>query len=122
MLRVFQRTEAIKISRNHVVSITGCDSGLGYSLAKYAFDLGFTVIATFLDTASVGARNLEAYCGNYLIPIHLDLTNDQSIKDVGMAVKACIQQNRGIILCSQYRMQRHLFIISFNFSFVRPCK
>ncbi|KAK6638778.1 hypothetical protein RUM43_007047 [Polyplax serrata] len=59
-----------------VVVITGCDSGLGYSLSLKFQDLGLTVVSGCLDTKSQGATSLSRVCHVF----DLDVTDSRSVQ------------------------------------------
>ena len=76
---LFRKKPMITPSDKHAVFITGCDSGLGYSLALYGYKLGLTVIAGCLRSDSYGAKELQEKCPERLHVIELDITNTQSV-------------------------------------------
>lgn len=47
------------IAAGRLVAITGCDSGLGYSIAVHCHMQGFTVLAMVLEEQSSGAQALR---------------------------------------------------------------
>lgn len=55
----YWRNARLKINPKHLVVITGCDSGLGYSLALHCRSLGAAVVAGVLNLESKNAKNLE---------------------------------------------------------------
>lgn len=65
-----------KIERGQAIVITGCDSGLGYSLAFHCQSLGAVVIAGVLDENGLGATSLKE---NGIIVFPLDITDESSI-------------------------------------------
>jgi len=68
---------------NKVVLISGCDSGFGNGTAIELAKLGFKVIAGCYTPAGV-----ESFKGmNSIIPIQLDITSENSIKDAFEVVK-----------------------------------
>ncbi|XP_044731330.1 D-beta-hydroxybutyrate dehydrogenase, mitochondrial [Chrysoperla carnea] len=75
-------TKKLEGSFNRVVFITGCDSGLGYSFAQHTTELGFTVFAGFLDVNSEGSKQLQKICGNLLVPLQLDICNEEHVQAV----------------------------------------
>ncbi|XP_030763410.1 retinol dehydrogenase 7 [Sitophilus oryzae] len=78
---VFSRDkERLLANKKKVVIITGCDSGLGYSLAQHTADCGFTVIATFLSLESKGSKEIKRLYGGYIIQIQLDITDSKSVQ------------------------------------------
>lgn len=63
--------------------VTGCDRGLGFSLALHCRSLGLTVFAGVLDAASPGARRLGDL-GVRVLP--LDVTDQDSVRGAVAAV------------------------------------
>jgi NAD(P)-dependent dehydrogenase (short-subunit alcohol dehydrogenase family) len=61
-----------------LIFISGCDSGLGFSLAIHAAKIGFTVVAGFLSLDSQGAREIKQFHSS-IKQIQLDVTNNDSI-------------------------------------------
>ena len=77
------RRERLKSNEKNVIIITGCDSGLGFTMALEALNkLNFTVIAAVHKIESEGAVLLrkEAFGKNFY-QIELDISDDQSIHD-----------------------------------------
>ncbi|KAF7382888.1 hypothetical protein HZH66_013290 [Vespula vulgaris] len=100
------------LDTNQVVIITGCDSGLGYSLALHCQFLGATVIASVLDNTGQGAELLKE---KGIIVLPLDITNDKSIenfyKDVHLllnkkryTLKALVN-NAGVMIFGEFEWQ-----------------
>lgn len=56
--KLMKMNNSIKTS-NAVIVITGCDSGLGYSLVHHCLELGFYVFAGVLHLDSAGAESLN---------------------------------------------------------------
>ncbi|KAK9874844.1 hypothetical protein WA026_005660 [Henosepilachna vigintioctopunctata] len=80
LVYVMHTTERITPSKKYVVFISGCDSGLGFSLAQHMADLGLTVIAGFLNLKSKGAQKIkEKYAENQVMPVNVDLTDPNNI-------------------------------------------
>ncbi|KAL3285586.1 hypothetical protein HHI36_000116 [Cryptolaemus montrouzieri] len=83
LLYVLHTSERAVPSSKYVVFITGCDSGLGFSLAQHIADMGFTVIAGFFNLKSKGAQAItDKYSENQITPVNLDLTDPNSITQV----------------------------------------
>lgn len=72
------KSEKVHISNKKVIFITGCDSGLGFSLAVHARSLGFTVIAGCLNLESDGAKELLRSFEDIHV-IELDITVQEHI-------------------------------------------
>ncbi|XP_049825129.1 D-beta-hydroxybutyrate dehydrogenase, mitochondrial isoform X1 [Aethina tumida] len=59
-----------------VVLVTGCDTGLGFSLAEHLVQEGFVVVAGFLKLDSLGSQLLP----QTVIKTRLDITDCESVK------------------------------------------
>ncbi|GLV40225.1 shroud [Carabus blaptoides fortunei] len=77
----FLSRDKVIVTPEKVVFITGCDSGLGYSMAQHACSLGFTVIAGCLNRNSVGAIQLQKICNKQIVLLQIDITNSESIEN-----------------------------------------
>lgn len=98
LFKKFKHSKKLIVTENHVVFITGCDSGLGHFAALSCYDLGFTVIATVLNENSDGSKRLKEYINENNSRFHLiemDLMNDTSIKDAVDYVSELIHQSKG---------------------------
>ena len=73
------------------VFITGCDSGVGLSLAITSRALGFQVIASCLDDSSEGARLLKDKYPDILV-IQLDVTRPEDVERAKENVLQHLQQ------------------------------
>ncbi|XP_067650208.1 D-beta-hydroxybutyrate dehydrogenase, mitochondrial-like [Haliotis asinina] len=71
------------------VLITGCDTGIGYGLARRLILEGFTVVATCLDVNGPGARELKKNQSGRVHVLKLDVTSDES-------VELCFERTRKI--------------------------
>ncbi|CAG9762118.1 unnamed protein product [Ceutorhynchus assimilis] len=80
-------------NKKKVVIITGCDSGLGFSLAQHASKCGFTVIATFLSLDSKGSKEIKRLYGGYIIQIQLDITDSNSIQNAVQTLEHYFSKN-----------------------------
>lgn len=99
LLFVFTREkEKLIPNKKKVVIITGCDSGLGFSLAQFAAECGFTVIAAFLSLDSKGSREIKRLYGGYIIQIQLDITDMSSIKSAVQTMDHYFSKNPGYSL------------------------
>lgn len=65
-------------TKKKVVVITGCDSGLGYSLSRKCNEIGLTVVSGCLDLESEGAKNLASL--NRVIK--LDVRKPETVQDL----------------------------------------
>lgn len=90
---VFQSSETAEPSLNKVIFITGCDSGLGFSLAQHACEMGFTVLAGCLKLDSNGARELRTLFGSKVRHIEVDVTRSTSVEVAVDVVKKFIYSN-----------------------------
>ncbi|XP_032664945.1 D-beta-hydroxybutyrate dehydrogenase, mitochondrial isoform X2 [Odontomachus brunneus] len=101
-----------KLNSKHLIVITGCDSGLGYSLALHCQALGATVLAGVLDPDGQAAKNLT---DSKVIVHHLDSTNEGSIEQFGKYVETlCIEKkhdlyalinNAGVMIFGEFDWQ-----------------
>uniref|UniRef100_A0A1Y1LKZ5 Uncharacterized protein n=1 Tax=Photinus pyralis TaxID=7054 RepID=A0A1Y1LKZ5_PHOPY len=80
LMFTFQTKEMLKPSRKKVILITGCDSGLGFSFAQHACDMGFTVLAGCLSLESKGAQTLRTLFGEKITHVELDITRPTSVE------------------------------------------
>eukprot|EP00058_Branchiostoma_floridae_P009528 XP_002595016.1 hypothetical protein BRAFLDRAFT_99636 [Branchiostoma floridae] len=73
-----------------IVTVSRCDSGFGYQLAKRLDSLGYTVFAGCLlaDSGGEGSKKLRAECSSRLRTVQIDVTDDGQ-------VQAAVQQVRG---------------------------
>lgn len=71
------------------VVVTGCDRGLGYSLALHCRSLGLTVFAGVLDAASPGARRLEEL-GPQVRVLPMDVTDSVSVQGAVSTVRQAL--------------------------------
>lgn len=79
LIYVFQNSSEFKQpSLRKIILISGCDSGLGFSLAIDAAKIGFNVVAGFLDLQSPGAKEIKQSYKN-ITQIQLDITSKESI-------------------------------------------
>lgn len=79
---------------NQAVIVTGCDSGLGYSLALHCRSLNAAVIAGVLKPDGLGALDLIR---NGVKVVPLDVTRSESIADFGTSVRELMaRENLGI--------------------------
>ncbi|XP_005179952.1 D-beta-hydroxybutyrate dehydrogenase, mitochondrial [Musca domestica] len=71
-----------KVSPRNVILITGCDSGLGFSLALYCHSLNMTVISACHNANSPGAKLLQHLSDpKRMITIELDLCKPDTIEE-----------------------------------------
>lgn len=71
--------EKRKATNKQIVFISGCDSGLGFSMALHASQIGFTVIAGFLSLESEGAKEIRSMSKANIKQIELDITHHESV-------------------------------------------
>lgn len=74
-----------------MVIITGCDSGLGYSLAVHCHEQGAMVIASVLNTISPGAEDLISR-GVRVVP--LDISNKISMDAFSEEIHEIFKNNQ----------------------------
>ncbi|XP_076235153.1 SDR family oxidoreductase shroud [Calliopsis andreniformis] len=85
-----------RITPNQAVVITGCDSGLGYSLALHCRQLGAAVIAGVLKNDSPGAKKLREK-DIYVYP--LDNTKTESVTEFATSVRTVLAEKNLALRC-----------------------
>lgn len=106
MYRKFFKKKVTPVPPNYsgkVILITGCDTGLGYSFAKYADHIGFKVIATFLNLDSEGSKQLQTEC-NRLIPLRLDIRKLEDRRQCFEFIEKYLEENSNL-----GKLQREIF-------------
>lgn len=93
LLYVFRCPGQIKPSNNKIVFISGCDSGLGFSVAQHTSDLGFKVIAGCLNLESHGAAELRKEYGDKIKLIQLDITKPDTISTALNAITDVLKED-----------------------------
>lgn len=102
----------IAIRSNHAVIVTGCDSGLGYSLALHCRSLNAAVIAGVLKPNGLGAQDLIK---NGIRVIPLDVTRSDSVAKFGTEVREltakenlvvhAVVNNAGVMIFGEFEWQ-----------------
>ncbi|XP_053696414.1 D-beta-hydroxybutyrate dehydrogenase, mitochondrial [Sabethes cyaneus] len=91
------KKEEKQISREKlIVIVTGCDSGLGYNIARLCHRLGFVVFACCLNKESEGAKLLQKSAENDSNRLHveqLNITLEESVLMVNKSVKTFLENN-----------------------------
>uniref|UniRef100_A0A8D8US84 D-beta-hydroxybutyrate dehydrogenase, mitochondrial n=1 Tax=Cacopsylla melanoneura TaxID=428564 RepID=A0A8D8US84_9HEMI len=91
MKRYYSTSATVGYATDSAVFITGCDTGLGYSMAVYCKEtLKLSVIASCVNQNSVGAQNLDKLG---ITVVELDLGNDTSITNCAKFVEEYIRNN-----------------------------
>lgn len=85
-----------------VVVITGCDSGLGYSMALYCHNLGMVVCATVLNPSGKTAKELQELgeTTGRLVVIHLDVTDTANVRTAVKQVAELFEEDKSLELCA----------------------
>ncbi len=78
---------------NRWVLITGCDTGLGNAAAKRLDSIGCRVIAGCLTPE--GQSSLRQQCSSRCVPLLLDITSDESVKNAFKTVSDLIGPDEG---------------------------
>ncbi|XP_076299531.1 SDR family oxidoreductase shroud [Lasioglossum baleicum] len=86
----------VKIRPKHAVIVTGCDSGLGYSLALHCRQLGATVIAGVLQNDGPGAKKLREKDA-FVYP--LDVTKPVSVTDFANSIRTLLERENLELRC-----------------------
>ncbi|CAG2053035.1 unnamed protein product [Timema podura] len=86
-------------SARHMVVVTGCDSGLGFSVALHLHSMGLTVVAACLDAHGPGATKLKALAGlDRMHVLRLDIRDGASIEEAVHEVHILLQRHRELQL------------------------
>lgn len=91
------------------IVITGCDSGIGFQLAKHLHQKGSFIIATVLSSQSAGAVQLQDELkGDRFHLLQLDLKSKASLTEAAQRIEnILLQSNLGMSLkCCTYRLVR----------------
>lgn len=94
ILYSFSSGENVTVTPKKVVFITGCDSGLGFSLAQHVCDLGFTVVAGCLSLKSDGAKELARKYNKRIFLYELDITSSSNIENAVTAIQHFLVVNK----------------------------
>ncbi|XP_038116428.1 D-beta-hydroxybutyrate dehydrogenase, mitochondrial [Culex quinquefasciatus] len=84
----------LRFTERSIVFVTGCDSGLGFNIAKLCHGLGFVVFAGCLNKESEGAQlllELDGKSGRVVI-VPLDITHEEKIMVAHKLVKDFLEQ------------------------------
>ncbi|GAB0088190.1 D-beta-hydroxybutyrate dehydrogenase, mitochondrial [Sergentomyia squamirostris] len=81
-------------TRSNVILITGCDSGLGYNMARKCHSMNMTVIAGVLNPGSQGAKNLCEYPSHEMIVTPIDLLQPESIATAHRIVREILSYDK----------------------------
>ncbi|XP_046352507.2 D-beta-hydroxybutyrate dehydrogenase, mitochondrial-like [Haliotis rufescens] len=74
-----KRTVKYTSPTDKYVLITGCDTGIGHSLAITLDDIGFNVIATCLHAEGEGAKQLRKAGSKRMHVLEVDVSSDDSV-------------------------------------------
>jgi hypothetical protein len=82
-----------------LIVITGCDTGLGFSMAFWAAKLGYKVVAGCLGMESHGGTILRKEFGmKHVFVVQLDVTNPESIQNFVSETEGFLERNSAINL------------------------
>lgn len=90
------RPKSLFPSKEMVVLVSGCDSGLGFQTALTASKAGLTVVAgMFGGPTTEAAADLKRLCPPQHQPhlLHLDITDDSSVTNAVKYVSNVIESN-----------------------------
>lgn len=88
--RWFRELGRVPNKSEKFVYITGCDTGFGNLLARHLDTKGFRVIAGCYTEK--GEDELKKACSDKLTVLHLDVTDNDSIKKVADTIKTLVGQ------------------------------
>lgn len=88
----------IKPDSSYAVLITGCDSGIGYSLACHCIEKGLSVFAACLHLNSSGAQHLlqlhQELCSVHVI--QMDVRETRSIQNAQSKIKGILSEDQNL--------------------------
>ena len=87
------RCRALHDVAGRTILVTGCDSALGWFLARHYDRLGFRVYAGCSQPAGEGAVRLQAEASGLLRIIQLDVTSSASIRAAAKTIKDQLPSN-----------------------------
>ncbi|XP_071394237.1 dehydrogenase/reductase SDR family member 9 [Centroberyx affinis] len=88
LYRWYKEAQRVPNKSEKYVYITGCDSGFGNLLARHLDKLGFRVIAGCYTEK--GEDELKKVCTDKLTPIHLDVSDSESVSRAGALIKTLV--------------------------------
>ena len=97
LARIFQTGQLLQKKDNKCVLITGCDSGVGLTLALIAHSFGFHVIAACLNCEGQGAKLLQEKCPERMLIIQMDVTNQEQIKSAFHKITAYLSTTSTVL-------------------------
>ncbi|XP_018343330.1 PREDICTED: estradiol 17-beta-dehydrogenase 2 isoform X2 [Trachymyrmex septentrionalis] len=87
-----------KINARDLIVITGCNSGLGYSLAMHCRAKGAMVLAGVREIPTAPNSNaVEALKNNGVIVHQVDITDEQSVRDFRHKVEELLEERRLVL-------------------------
>ncbi|EFN66586.1 Estradiol 17-beta-dehydrogenase 2 [Camponotus floridanus] len=107
----------LKIKPQDLIVITGCNSGLGYSLAMHCRAKGATVLAGVRETGVISSTNaaIKSLRDEGIIVQDLDITNEDSVCKFGKRVKETMEErqlmlralvnNAGVMVFGEFEWQ-----------------
>ena len=81
----------LKPTKEKIVVITGCDSGVGYAVANEAFKNGFTTVAGCLSLDSEGGQALRNLKDERIIVVKCDITQMQDVQNLHLKVSKLLE-------------------------------
>ncbi|KAK7580299.1 hypothetical protein V9T40_000928 [Parthenolecanium corni] len=92
--------KSIKPNSSHAVLITGCDSGVGYSLACHCAELGVSVFAACLNSDSFGAQHLLQlhHEQRNVHVIQMDVRETESVQNALTKIKRILSDDKNLVL------------------------
>lgn len=88
------RSSVIGGAAGRWVLITGCDTGFGNQAAKQLDLIGCRVIAGCLSTE--GCSTLSKTCSSRLVPVLMDITNEESVQQAFQTVSGLLGPEHGL--------------------------
>lgn len=96
--------QKLTVSAQNVVVTTGCDSGLGYSLAIHCHNnLNMSVVACVRKLNSKGASKLKDLFADskHFHMVELEITKSESVESVTKFVGDLLEKNKELSECHE---------------------
>lgn len=91
LYKFLKQSKKLKPSIRDAVLITGCDSGIGFTMACHCQKIGMTVLAGCYDSQSRGALYLQSLENTH--SLQLDVTDANSIRSAVVVIDEILKNS-----------------------------